>query len=244
MLNIAICDDEKKVAEELKADLLSLQMPISSEMEISLFSSAQNLEYEILEGKEFDILFLDIEIGAVNGIALAEKIQKQIPEAEIIFITGHYQYVYDTFRVRPCGFLRKPFDLGEIRQTFCRAVEFCNDARTFSYHVKQGTYRIDLQDIYYFMSVNRKILMITKRGEISYYGKLDDAEKQLKELTSGFIRISKSFLVNAKYITGIRNDSVDITLPARSERLGISQAYRGRVKQQYMNLWKSREEIQ
>ena len=70
---------------------------------------------EMLSGHKADILFLDIEMPGFNGIEAAHYIEKNYPELNIIFVTGHPEYARDALRVYCSGFIEKPFDEDDVR---------------------------------------------------------------------------------------------------------------------------------
>ena len=92
---------------------------------------------------------------------------------------------------------------------------------------------IPLNDIYYFES-NRRVLVIhTRKGEVTFYGKLDDIQKNLAG--KDFIRTHQSFLVNALKIKTVKKDSVELS---DGEVLPVSKSRATAVKEAY--LWSKR----
>jgi two-component system LytT family response regulator len=66
-----------------------------------------------------DLLFLDIQIDTVNGIALARSLdQQQLPE--IVFVTAYDRYALEAFEVCASDYLLKPFDYERFRTTVAR----------------------------------------------------------------------------------------------------------------------------
>lgn len=65
---------------------------------------------------EFDVAFLDIELGSVNGIALAKAMKDIMPELHIIFVTAYDSYALRAFEVHATGYLLKPALEEDIRR--------------------------------------------------------------------------------------------------------------------------------
>ena len=61
--------------------------------------------------------------------------------------------------------------------------------------------KINLDKVRYFEVNNRIITMHCDDGDIRYYGKLDQIEKELEG--KGFLRIHRSFLVNCHHVRQI-----------------------------------------
>lgn len=53
------------------------------------------------------IAFLDIEMPYISGLEVAKKIQEISPRTNIIFVTGHEKFAYESFRLHPSGFVLK-----------------------------------------------------------------------------------------------------------------------------------------
>lgn len=151
-MRIAVCDDEKKIIEEVTDYLQQLRHKAEGRLEIRAFQDAENLLYEIEERAPYDIIFLDIAIGKNNGISVAENIKKCYPTTLIIFMTGFHQYVYEVFDVQPCGFLRKPLKREEFEHVFDRALEQCDSRPALEYSSKGCFYRVFLKNIWFITS--------------------------------------------------------------------------------------------
>ena len=97
-VKIAVCDDEKNI----RAYLVSLIKKQAIECSIMEYASAD--EY-LSDGREYDLLFLDIEMGGsgalMDGMELARNIRAMDTGRQpiIIFVTGYEKYVYDAFDV-------------------------------------------------------------------------------------------------------------------------------------------------
>ncbi|MEG2733000.1 MAG: response regulator [Clostridium sp.] len=61
-----------------------------------------------------DIAFLDIDLGDMNGIALAKQIKQISPRVNIIFVTRHMEYAEEAFSIYASGYLRKPVSKEKI----------------------------------------------------------------------------------------------------------------------------------
>lgn len=70
---------------------------------------------EIINKKDFDLVFLDIVISDIGGIELYSKIKAARPNLDIVFITGFYEKVKEKIEgldIRCC--LTKPFEIDRI----------------------------------------------------------------------------------------------------------------------------------
>ena len=119
MLNIAICDDDLIFASKIETLLLQISQNRFIEMSIDVYSDGYELWNEISSGKEYELLYLDIEMVRLNGIDVAKKIREINIDSVIIYISGYDNYFIDLFEVEPFRFIRKPVN-ENIFFVFCK----------------------------------------------------------------------------------------------------------------------------
>ena len=79
MPKIAVCDDEKESVIRLKEMILSSGIPA----EIDCYESGESLTKS---GRNYDIIFLDIDMGGMNGIETAKIIRGKDKNVKIIYV--------------------------------------------------------------------------------------------------------------------------------------------------------------
>lgn len=72
------------------------------------FSSAEAFLFKYEEDKSFDILLLDIQMKAMDGVELAEKIRENNDGVQIVFITGFTDYFSRGYDLSAFHYLIKP----------------------------------------------------------------------------------------------------------------------------------------
>ena len=103
MITISV-DDQKKTAEEIA----KLMGEIDPKGNHSPFSDVHEaLEYA--EEHHPDVAWLDIEMPGMSGLELSMEIKKVSPKTNIIFVTGHERFAYQSFQLHASGFILKPF---------------------------------------------------------------------------------------------------------------------------------------
>ena len=90
-----------------------------------------------------------------------------------------------------------------------------------------------VNDIFYFESNKRVLIVHTKSDEYSFYGKLDQVEKELDG--KDFIRTHQSYFVNARKIKSVSKDSAELL---NGEILPVRKSKASAVKNAY--LWAKR----
>lgn len=221
MIKIAICDDEANICAYLSS-LIGAQ---SCPCEIVEYASAGDF---LADHREFDFLFLDIELApsgsGLDGMALARKIRERATGTQpvIIFVTGHERYVFDAFDVGAFQYLLKPVDEEKFAQVFSRAVAQIGTAkekpgRVLTLQSANTSKTVPLDSIYYIESSNHKVELHLKDGEFACYAKIGDLELELQDQ---FFRIHKGYLVNLSYVDGYSKTEVTLT---NGEKLLLSK---------------------
>ena len=117
-MRIAVCDDDRAIREEISR-LIKKQAP---EAGIVAYQSGKEM---INAGENFDISFLDIEMGKVSGMDIARHIREQEESGRqrsiIIFVTGYREYMEAAFDVNAFHYLIKPIDIEKFSEVFSRA---------------------------------------------------------------------------------------------------------------------------
>lgn len=122
-MRIVLVDDEYLSLKRLKTLLEESHVPgieIVGEYTDSLkvIEEIQNLQPSVV--------FLDIVMPDMDGLALGEKIQELLPDVEIVFTTGFDQYALDAFNLHAVDYLLKPIQITRLEKTLDRLEQINN----------------------------------------------------------------------------------------------------------------------
>ena len=82
------------------------------------------------EENAFDIAFLDMELHAIDGITVAERLRELRPDCGVVFCTGHANYAVDAIsRLRVDGYLLKPIEKDAVQREIDRFKERCGSGK-------------------------------------------------------------------------------------------------------------------
>ena len=95
--SIAICDDARKDRELLRGFLGRWAGERGHSLEISEFPSAESFLFSYAQEGNFHILLLDIEMGAMDGVAMAKKLRRDNDMVRIVFVTGYSDYIAEIY---------------------------------------------------------------------------------------------------------------------------------------------------
>ena len=115
MIRIAVCDDEVYICTLLEDMLTEILREKDVQFEIDTFSSGESLCRE-LERRDFDIIFLDIELPEVSGIDVGRYIRETLKNeiVQIAYISAKEGYAMELFEFRPINFLVKPLEKEKV----------------------------------------------------------------------------------------------------------------------------------
>lgn len=199
MINIAICDDDKEIIKEIKKYIEEYK---GSECLISTYNSGEEL---IKEEKKFQIMFLDIDMGGINGIETAKKIRRFDKDVKIIYVTNFTDYTNLAFQVHAFGYLNKPIKKEQIYNQLDEAIEYSKNEEeevTIEFITTEGIIRLKPKEIYYFEYLDRKVKV--KALDKVYMIKEKITHIAEKMINYDFLMPHKSFTINLFYIKSIK----------------------------------------
>ncbi|MFR6582838.1 MAG: LytR/AlgR family response regulator transcription factor [Ruminococcus sp.] len=157
------------------------------------------------EKKDFDILLLDIEMGAMDGVTMARKLRQDNQTVQIIFITGYADYISDGYEVDALHYLMKPIQEEKLFAVLDRAVTKLIKNEKVLNIISQGEMiRLPICQINY-AEVNSNYITIHSQQTITLKMTLSELEKKLD---SHFFRAGRSALVNLEKISRVTKKEI------------------------------------
>ena len=117
MIRIAICDDEKHMADHIKEMVSDFFHKKNREISIRTFLSGEDL---LSHDGQIDILFLDIQMKGMDGMETARKLRASKFQGFLIFITVLKEMVFQSFEVQAYDYLVKPVEEKQFEKTMER----------------------------------------------------------------------------------------------------------------------------
>ena len=97
---VGTCDDLAADRDHLAALVRQWAARAGHTVKIAAFFSAENFLFHYAEEAAYDILLLDIEMGAMDGVSLAKKIRQKEDTVQIVFITGYSDYIAEGYELK------------------------------------------------------------------------------------------------------------------------------------------------
>jgi DNA-binding LytR/AlgR family response regulator len=223
LYKIGICDDDKILCSALEEQIYGISKELAIKVEIEVWYSGESIQNDLNKGNELDLLFLDIELVSKDGIAVGNFIRNDLEDMQthIVYISSKESYAMQLFKVQPLDFLIKPLLTEQIKEVMIRSIKQKRNADAyFEYQKGNSVFRISLKDIAYFMSMDKKIIIVKTDGEEEFYGKLKSI---VDKLPDNFIMIHQSYIINQTYVSEYCYETVKMV---NGENLNISKPYR------------------
>ena len=187
---------------------------------------------EILRRQQVDLLFLDIEMPKLKGLAFLKALPKT---PHVIITTAHREYAYESFELEVLDYLLKPISFERFLRSinkFQRLYEpatshasLPQSATKFIYvKSERKTLKLNEDEISYLEGMNNYIIIHHRGKAHIVYASISH---MLKELGDQFLRIHKSFVINRNHILSYSKEAVDIA----GKELPIGKAYKEVVDQ-------------
>ena len=196
MINIAVCDDSVYASDT--ADALYELALGQAEISVDVFKSAAALKNGI-KSKRYDIFLLDPDVSDADGIGLAEKIRKSIPECDIILICESDKYAVEGYSVFAAGYIIKPVSQKELRLPFLHALDKYRKKPTVVFKDKNGArVAVNISELLYIEVIGTELHIHKRMGVMKCQGSLSEACQNLPQ--TQFYRSHRSYVVNMEYV--------------------------------------------
>jgi FixJ family two-component response regulator len=123
-IRVALIEDEDSVRHALSFQLRT------AGFEVTPYPAAENL-LDSADAKEFDCVVADVYLPRMNGLQLQEELNRTIPHASIVFITGRGDLSLGMHAMRKgaVDFLEKPLDDQALLSSIARGADLSRQRR-------------------------------------------------------------------------------------------------------------------
>ncbi|MFG6369197.1 MAG: LytTR family DNA-binding domain-containing protein [Lachnospiraceae bacterium] len=224
MLYIAICDDDEKIVKTFESKVIMFLKKNNIVAEIKTYTQSKLLQYDIQEGKFFDLVLCDIEMPDIDGMRLSAYIRRHLPNTLIILITSHLKYAIDAFELSIFRYIPKNSLDIRLEHALKDAVNMIQLQADQYYTIKMPS---RIEKIQY-----HRILYIQREGKNAVIVLMDGTSTKVRkslsqvynELNSkDFLYVDRGDIVNLSHIVRIKEGIVEleggIRIPASHAKL-------------------------
>jgi len=243
-LRVFIVDDEPPARNRLR-ELLN---DCKDQLALEVVGEAANGQEALDKLSEIpaDVVLLDIRMPQMDGIELAQHLNKLPNPPVVIFTTAYDAYAIKAFDLHVIDFLLKPIRLGRLFEALNRArvavpvqTEVLRDLlpeprKNLSSRERGKIHLIPIEQVLYLRAELKYITVRTAEREYLLEESLTDLEK---EFAARFVRIHRNCLVAKDAIAGFEKGGDEgesgwlVKLKGLDELLGISRRQQHIVKE-------------
>lgn len=205
---VAIVDDSREDAGFVSGILERWAQSRQVEIRWQRFPSAEAFLFAYAGEKQWDILLLDVEMGAMDGVTMAKRVRRDNEAVQIVFITGYSDYIAEGYEVAALHYLMKPVKEEKLLVVLDRALEKRRQQeRCLNLELSGELVRIPLYEIRY-LDVHQNYVTVHGKEDYTVKRTLGEFEKELDER---FHRVGRGMIVNLKYIQRVSRTEVRLS---------------------------------
>jgi len=228
MTQCLIVDDER-IAREILVDHLG---KIKS-MEVAGCCKSVPEAFEVINSRQIDLIFLDINLPEVSGLLFAKSINKSI---KIIFTTAYREYAVDGFDLQAVDYLLKPISLDRLLQAINKYLdENVSIAEPFTQEIireksdhifvrsDRKMIKVRFPEILFIESLSDYVRIHMRDKAIITRETISNIEAKLPQ--KDFMRVHRSFIVNLTGIESFTHEDIQVG----GKEVPISRSYKKEV---------------
>ena len=241
-MKLAIIEDEQVHRELLAAYLEEWGSERSVSLCIKAFSSAESFLFAWDEERDFDVLFVDIQMKEMNGMEMAKRIRGLDPDIVIIFTTGLPEYMEEGYEVEALHYLLKPINREKLEQCMDRALKRGSRDRFLLVQTREEMMKLSMERILYVEARGHGCVIeySSQTGETSRTETTESISELEKRLSrEDFVKCHRSYLCRTGSIHRI--DKAEILLDNGS-RVPVSRRLYSQVNQAFIQYFRRENE--
>jgi DNA-binding LytR/AlgR family response regulator len=232
-IQVLIVDDEP-----LARDILETYLQKTPDVQLA--GSCKNaLEaFSFLSRQQVDVMLLDINMPEISGMDFLKTLKN--PPA-IIFTTAYSQYAVESYELNALDYLLKPISFERFLKAINKAIDAVRQ-KSATPVVEQSNNAVNTKDNILFVKSDGKLVKIdlaqlwfveglkdyvrlwTDNGKVIVHSTMKNFEEQLSVLP-GFVRVSKSYIINMKYVTEVDGNVIRI----KDRMVSIGNTYKEQI---------------
>ncbi|HSB94695.1 MAG TPA: LytTR family DNA-binding domain-containing protein [Flavitalea sp.] len=168
-----------------------------------------------LQRQKIDIIFLDINMPVLDGIAFLKTLKVQ---PQVIFTTAYKEYALDAFDLSACDYLLKPFSLERFMLAIDKAMDALNaisqpkaetESQQFIFiKADARIYKVEFNDLLFAEAQGNYTRIVMTNAAILPVMTFSGFAEMLPP--NQFLRVHRSFIINKSKITHIEGNRVYI----------------------------------
>jgi DNA-binding LytR/AlgR family response regulator len=212
-INVTIVEDKALIAERLKSMLIKHDMEV-----MGVFDRGEDV-LKALENRLPDLILMDIQLaGAMDGISTAMFISEKY-SVPIIYLTDFEdeETVQRALKTKPANYLGKPFNEAQLIRAINIAFTNFKETGKVKKSILENHIFIKVENIYKKIAIDEIVYLEANGAYCNLYTvgqkyiqciSMNHVLEQLNH--SNFIRIHRSYVINANKITELEGNQVHL----------------------------------
>lgn len=202
-MRIAICDDIAEYRLSIRCCAEEYFKLHQIECSFDVFQTGADL---LNSDTSYDILFLDIELGDANGIAVAKEIQQKHKKTVIFIVTAYQKYLDDAMDLNVFRYIDKPIKAQRIYNGLEKAIDTINNSEITFKTREDGIVTLWKNDIVFVEIARKKVYVNTSEKQYITRGPMDYFKNNL---TAAYFAVPhSSYVVNFNYVKNFQRDKM------------------------------------
>ena len=203
-LSVVVCDDLDEDRYTLARMVRRYADGNGIELRLDTCGSGEEL-MSLFTPRRWDILFLDIYMGALSGAEAARRIRERDGDCSLIFCTTSREHGMLSYELHVSDYLVKPFTDGDVRGALDWVLQDRRKKlRTLTVRADWNDVEIPLDELQYVEIQRNDFIFHLDKRALKARGVMAELEQTLGG--GGFYRCHRSFLVNFDRVTGVERE--------------------------------------
>lgn len=199
-----------------------------------------------MEQQDFDVIFLDIHMPGIDGLALAKVVSRFATPPQVVFVTAYDDHAVDAFDIAAADYLLKPLRPERLAAAITRvrsrvgtsavsstdqpAVDTDAEDETIAVELGGVTRYLKRSDIAFVEAQGDYVRLHTATAGHLVRTPLASLEERWR--SSGFLRVHRQYLVNVAFVVELRSSAGRLSLElGNGQAVPVSRRYTAAVKQ-------------
>ena len=240
-MKAAVIEDEMShrmlLCEEIRKWGLDTKEPVT----ICEYDSAEAFLFDWEDQPSFDVLFIDIQMGQMDGVAMARKIREKDRNTALVFTTGVAEWMSVGYEVEALHYLLKPIDDKKLRECLERVREKRKTKQCLTFKGENGVYRFDERDIFMVEAQGHDCLLTVEEGQQWPVYRIRESMTEVSRRLPPdlFVKCHRSYLCSLLHIHHI--EKTTLTLDNR-QQVPVSRQMYAKVNDAFIHYYKSARE--
>ena len=232
-MNVVICEDDLHFSNLLRDRLAAMLSAKELPCDVKQFSTGEACLKHLRSSQRTDLLFMDIQLGAEDGVGLVKTIRETLPKLPVIFLTSMEDRIGEGYDVSAFYFLLKKDFEARLEPVFDRFIKEVFMPKSLVLKNGNDLTILDYDDIYYVEADKRSSLVHCANATYSENSSIQNFAPHLP--SDLFLEVYHALYVNVDHVRRVDADSLELdndqSLPvSRRKRKDLMSAIMWRIQ--------------